>query len=166
MMSNPPKFKPTPEAWKEGNMAYSAGLTLDTAKKMLEAAEREARKQSLLMTIAIADSAGNLVALHRMDDACLYSIQISMDKAFTAVYGKLSTTDWGQLFKSGELPSLFFHKRWTPFAGGFPLIRDGKICGGIGVSGATTFGDSVVARAALVAGGFKTDDADADLNET
>lgn len=165
-MSKSPKPIPTPEAWKEGKMVYSAGLTLDTAKKMLEAAERESKKQKLLMTIAITDNAGNLVALHRMDDTPLFSIQIAMDKAFTAVYGKLSTTDWGQLFKSGELPSLFFHKRWTPFTGGFPLVCDGKIFGGIGVSGATTFGDAVVARAALVAGGFKTDNADAVLNET
>jgi uncharacterized protein GlcG (DUF336 family) len=162
-MSNPPKRKPTPDAWKEGNMPYSTGLTLETAKKMLAAAESEARKQKLLMTIAVVDSAGNLVAFHRMDDSCLCSIQISMDKAFTAVYGKLSTMEWGTLFKSGELPSLFFHNRWTPFPGGFPLVRDGKIYGGIGVSGATTVGDSAVARAALAAGGFKTDDIDAIL---
>jgi uncharacterized protein GlcG (DUF336 family) len=151
---------PAPEAWKRGKMVYRAGLTLDLARKMLEAAEAEAAKRNLLMTVAIVDCAGNLVAFHRMDDACLYSIQISMDKAYTAVYGKLSTADWGPFFKSGELPSLFFHERWIPFPGGFPLVRNGKIFGGIGVSGATATGDSAVAKAALAAGGFQTDNID------
>ncbi len=159
-MSDTPEFKPAPDVWKEGSLAYVTGLTLDTAKKMLEAAEAEAKKQGLLMTIAIVDSGGNLVGFHRMDDACLYSIQISMDKAFTAVYGKLSTMEWGPFFKSGELPSLYFHNRWIPFPGGFPLVREGKIFGGIGVSGATTLGDSGVARAAIAAGGFNTGEID------
>jgi uncharacterized protein GlcG (DUF336 family) len=147
---------PTPEAWKAGNLPYSAGLTLETAKKMLEAAEKEAKKQGLLMTIAVVDSGGNLMALHRMDNVSLFTIQISMDKAYTAVYGKFSTADWETFFKSGELPSLFFHQRWIAFPGGFPLIKDGKIYGGVGVSGATSSDDSAVARAALIAGGFDT----------
>jgi uncharacterized protein GlcG (DUF336 family) len=165
IMTNSREPRPVPDAWKEGNMPYMTGLTLNTAKKMLEAAESEAKKQKLLMTISIVDSGGNLVGLHRMDNACLFSIQVSMDKAFTAVYGKLTTMDWGPFFQSSDLPPLFFHKRWTPFPGGFPLVRDGKICGGIGISGATILGDSIVARAALAAGGFNTDEIDALLKE-
>ena len=65
------------------------------------------------------------------------------------------------MFKSGDLPSLFFHERWTAFPGGFPLIRDGKILGGIGASGATMYGDCSVARAGMAAGGFETEDVDA-----
>jgi glc operon protein GlcG len=164
-MSNSLGPRPVPDAWQEGNLSYGAGLTLDIAKKMLEAAENEAKKQKLLMTISIVDSGGNLVGLYRMDNACLFSIQVSMDKAFTAVYGKLTTKDWGPFFQSSDLPPLFFHKRWSPFPGGFPLVRDGQIFGGIGVSGATTLGDSLVARAALVAGGFNTDAIDAILKE-
>jgi uncharacterized protein GlcG (DUF336 family) len=164
-MENTQKQGPVPEAWKEGNLGYSTGLTLDTAKKMLEAAEREAREQELLMVIAIADCGGNLVALHRMDNSMLASIGIAMDKAYTAVYGKLPSMAWGDMMRSGDLPSLFIHQRWTAFPGGFPLIRDGKLFGGVGASGATKFGDLSVARAAMAAGGFSTDDIDAILSE-
>jgi len=152
---------PVPKVWKEGCLPYGTGLTLDIAKRMLEAAEKEAKNLQLLMTITIVDSSGNMVAMHRMDNACLYGIDISKDKAYTAVYGKLPTMAWGPAFKEGDLPPLFFHERWTAFPGGFPLVKDGKILGGIGASGATMRGDSSVARAAMAAGGFNTDEVDA-----
>ncbi len=154
-----------PDEWKEGKLNYCSGLTLATAKQMLEAAENEARQQGLLMVIAIADSGGNLVALHRMDNAMLASIQVAMDKAFTAVYGKIPTAVWGEIVKSGDIPPLFIHQRWTAFPGGFPLIRDGGIFGAIGASGATMYGDLSVARAGIAAGGFQTDAIDALLGE-
>jgi uncharacterized protein GlcG (DUF336 family) len=138
----------------------------DTAKKMLEAAEKEAKRQGLLMAVAIADSGGNLVAFHRMDNTMLASTQIAMDKAFTAVFGKVPSIVWGEILRSGEIPPLFIHQRWTPFPGGFPLIRDGAIFGGVGVSGATMYGDTSVARAAAAAGGFQTHSFDAILSKT
>ena len=156
---------PVPDAWKEGKLPYGPSINLTTAKKMLDAAEAEAKKQGLLMTIAIADIGGNLLAFHRMDNAALFSIQISMDKAFTAAFGKLPTNIWRIFFQAGHLPELFFHERWIAFGGGFPLIKGGQLLGGIGVSGATAQGDCLVARAALVAGGFSTGDADAALAE-
>ncbi len=146
-----------PDEWKEGKLSYRSGLTLATAKKMLEAAENEARQQGILMAVAIADNGGNLVALHRMDNAMLASIQIAMDKAFTAIYGKIPTMVWGEIVRSGEIPPLFIHQRWTPFPGGFPLICDSAIFGAIGASGATMYGDLSVARAGVAAGGFQTD---------
>lgn len=159
-MRNSKDVVPVRDAWKEGKLSYSTGLTLNIAKKMLDAAEEEAKKQGILMTVAIVDCGGNLVALHRMDNSFLCAIQISMDKAFTAVFGKIPTKEWADAFKSGELTSLFFHERWAAFPGGAPLIRDRLLLGGIGVSGATMFGDLSVARAAMAAGGFNTDDID------
>ena len=164
VMVDSQKQVPVPDAWREGHLNYSTGLTLDTAKKMLAGAEEEASQQGLLMVIAISDSGGNLLAFHRMDNAMLASIQIAMDKAYTAVYGKIPSLIWGDILKSGEIPSLFIHKRWTPFPGGFPLIRDGRLYGGVGASGATMFGDLSVARAAMAAGKFNTDGVDAMLS--
>lgn len=154
-----------PDVWKEDNCCYSEGLSLDVAKKILEAAEKEAKRQGLLMTISIVDSGANLLALHRMDNAALFSLQISMDKAYTSVYGKLPTRDWHGFFSSGELNTLFFHERWISFPGGAPLVRDGKLMGGIGASGATAFGDMSVIRAGMKAGGFDTAQVDAALAE-
>ena len=155
------KMVPTPcfDAWKEGNITYGGQLSLATCKKMLEAGGKQAKKEGVPMTIAICDSGGNLMALHRMDDAALFSIQIAIDKAYTAVFGKQDTSKIGTHFRNGNLVPLFFHERWITFPGGFPIIKDGKLLGGIGVSGGVAE-DVLVARAVLEAGGFSTCEAD------
>jgi len=156
---------PVPPVWREGALSYSTGLTYDTAKKMIEAAMVEAKKQGLLMVIAVADAGGNLVAFGRMDNTMLASIHIAMDKAFTAAYGKLPTQAWRDIVQGGILPALFIHERWIAFPGGFPLIKGKQLLGGLGCSGATAHGDTSVARAALAAGGFNTEDTDAILKQ-
>jgi uncharacterized protein GlcG (DUF336 family) len=150
----------TPAAWKSGSLSYGSGLTLDVAKRMLEAGEKEAEKQGVPMSMAISDAGGNLIAFRRMDSAALFSIQIAMDKAYTTAFGKMPTGSFANFYRTGELAPLFFHKRWITFPGGFPIIKDGAILGGIGVSGGTVE-DVYVARAALEAGSFVLDDVDA-----
>jgi len=150
----------TPAAWKSGGLSYGSGLTLDIAKKMLEAGEKEAEKQGVPMSIAISDAGGNLIAFRRMDNAALFSTQIAMDKAFTTVFGKMPTRSFADLYRTGELIPLFFHERWITFPGGFPIIKNGMILGGIGVSGGT-IEDVYVVKAALKAGGFILDEVDA-----
>lgn len=142
-----------------GVLSYALGLTLQTARKMLEAGEKEAERLGFSMGIAILDSGGNLLAFNRMDRAPLAGIQIAQDKAYTAVLGKMPTLFWKGEYTTGELVPLFFHNRWITFGGGFPIIIDDKILGGIGVSGGR-IEDIYVARAALKAGGFSTKDAD------
>ena len=158
------KKKPekTPAHWKEGKRRYGAGLTLKIAKKMLDAAEQEAEKRGVPMVIAIADAGGNLLALRRMDNAILMSIQIAMDKSYAAVFGKLPTCEWKGMFQDGELIPLFVHERWITFPGGYPIVKNGVLVGGLGVSDGTVE-DSHVAKAALQAGGFSTDEVDAFL---
>lgn len=146
-----------PPAWKIGVLNYGAGLTLATANKMFEAAKKEAEKQGVPMTIAIVDAGGNLMALNRMDNATLCSLQIAQDKAYTALFGKLPTHVFGKP-RPEETKSLFFHERWITFPGGFPITRNGTILGGIGVSGGGAYEDTSVARAALRAGSFDTKD--------
>lgn len=147
----------TEPTWKMLNLAYGSGLNLDIAKKMLEAGVKEAEKQDMPMVIAIADAGGNLLALNRMDNAPLGSIQIAMDKAFTAVFSKMPTGDWKSEFDTGHVAPLFMHERWITFPGGFPIRRDRLLLGGIGVSGGT-IEDLYVVKAALEAGGFSVDD--------
>lgn len=155
----------TPAAWKSGILSYLSGLTLDIAKKMLEAGEKEAKKQGVPMSMAISDAGGNLLAFSRMDGAALFSIQIAMDKAFTTVFGKMPTGSFASQYCAGGLVPLFFHERWITFPGGFPIIRNGIILGGIGVSGGIVE-DIYVAKAALEAGGFSLDEVDAAITAT
>jgi uncharacterized protein GlcG (DUF336 family) len=94
-----------------------------------------------------------------MDNAILVGTQIAMDKAFTAVFGKQHSGNYASLYQSGILVPLFYHERWITFPGGFPIIKNGAVLGGIGVSGGT-IEDVFVARAALKAGGFSIDEVD------
>jgi uncharacterized protein GlcG (DUF336 family) len=155
----------TPAAWKSGSLCYGSGLTLDVAKKMLEAGEKEAEKQGVPMSMAISDAGGNLIAFSRMDDAVLLSIQIAMDKAFTTVFGKMPTGSFATHYCEGGLVPLFFHERWITFPGGFPIVKNGMILGAIGVSGGI-IEDVYVARAALEAGGFNLDEVNAAIMTT
>lgn len=152
----------TPAAWKSGSLSYGSGLTLDIAKKMLRAGEKEAEKQGVPMSMAISDAGGNLIAFSRMDNAALFSIQIAMDKAFTTVFGKMPTGSFASQYCTGGLVPLFFHERWITFPGGFPITKNGMILGGIGVSGGISE-DVYVAKAALEAGGFILDEVDAGI---
>jgi uncharacterized protein GlcG (DUF336 family) len=148
-------FGEAPKAWKSGTYCYGQGLTLELAKKMLAAGEKEAIKQNVPMAMAISDAGGNLLAFHRMDNTMLVSIQIALDKAYTAVLGKLPTSTYTDIYKSGELIPLFFHERWITFPGGFPVVKDGVILGGLGASGGV-LEDVYVAKSMLRTGGFDT----------
>lgn len=142
------------------------GMTLDKALILIEGAKKKAEQMGFGMTMAVCDASGNQVALQKMDDAALLSIEIAINKARTAVYGKIPTMLWGEFFKGAdpELVPLWFHSGWITFMGGFPVIMDEKIIGGFGCSGAT-WEDAVIARAGLVALGAATSGVDASLEK-
>ena len=102
------------------------------------------------MCIAIVDEGGNLLAFERMENAWRGSIDISMNKAFTARAFDISTKDLGDNSQPGQQ---FFgihasnHGRIMIFAGGVPLRQDGKVVGGLGVSGGAGEQDQAVAVA-------------------
>jgi uncharacterized protein GlcG (DUF336 family) len=102
------------------------------------------------MNIAVADGGGNLVAHVRMDGAWLGSIDIAINKAFTARAFDISTRD---LAKYSQPGGQFYgihasnHGRVMIFAGGVPVKRAGKVVGAVGVSGGTGEQDQAVAEA-------------------
>lgn len=157
-------FGKAPEAWREAKYGLSEQLTLEIARAMLAVGATEAENQQCPMSMAICDVGGNLIAFHRMDNAMIASVQISMDKAYTAVFGKMPTGHLSYPFRTGELIPLHFHERWITFNGGYPVIRDGKIIGGIGVSGGVAE-DLYVAREMLKAGGFDTSGVDQTISD-
>lgn len=106
------------------------------------------------MVIAVADEGGNFVAQHKMDDALIASIDISRAKAYTAVELKMSTEDFGKLSLPGaELWGMhsFVAGKYITFGGGLPIVEDGKVIGGIGVSGGAVADDIIVCTAGLSA---------------
>ena len=125
-------------------------VNLEAARRIIAAAEKKAAEIGQPMNIAVADSGGNLVAHVRMDDAWMGSIDISINKAWTARAFDLSTKELATNSQSGDQ---FFgihasnRGRVMIFAGGIPLKRDGKVVGAIGVSGGSGEQDHSVAEA-------------------
>jgi len=127
-------------------LEYGPPLSLATAKRVLEAAEAEAAANQWAMVIAVADSGGNLVALHRMDRAQFGSLELAQAKARSAVYFKRSTKVFEDALAGGGLGlRMLSADGICPFEGGLPLMSGGKVIGAIGVSGATSAQDGQVA---------------------
>jgi glc operon protein GlcG len=128
--------------------AFGPPITLDQAKKVMAAAEEEAKKNNWAVAIAILDSGCNLVLLHKLDNTNLAGPQIAQDKAYTACAFRVSTkAAQDNLAKGGEgLRFLQLH-RMTAVEGALPIVTDGKTVGAIGVSGATSEQDGQIAGA-------------------
>ena len=129
-------------------------INLETARRVIAAAEQKAAEIKQPMKIAVVDGGGNLVAHVRMDGAWIGSIDISINKAFTSRAFDIATKDLAQHSQSG---GQFFgihgsnHRRIMIFAGGIPLKEDGKVVGAIGVSGGSGEQDHAVAEAGAAA---------------
>src|ERR1700758_1457723 len=127
-------------------------VTLQEARKVIGAAEAKAREIGQPMNIAVVDAGGNLVSHVRMDGAWIGSIDISINKAFTARAFDLETA---QLAENSQPGQQFFgihasnHGRIMIFAGGIPLQRNGSVIGAIGVSGGSGDQDQAVAIAGV-----------------
>jgi uncharacterized protein GlcG (DUF336 family) len=125
-------------------------INLANAQRIVAAAQAKAQELGQPMNIAIVDAGTNLQAFIRMDGAWLGSIDIAIDKAFTARAFDLSTKDLGRNSQPGDQ---FFgihasnHGRVMIFAGGIPIRADGAVVGAIGVSGGTGEQDQAVAEA-------------------
>lgn len=126
---------------------YGAPITIEQAKKAMVAAEAEARKNSWQVVISIVDTGGHLVMLQRLD-AQNASVDIATGKARTAVNFRRPTRVMEEsLAAGGSALRLLAVRDATPLQGGLPIVVDGKIIGGIGVSGVTAPQDEVVAKA-------------------
>lgn len=127
-------------------------ITLELAKKVIAGAEEEANKLGISMVISVVDDGGNLVAIHRMDDAWLASIDIAQNKAWTAVALKMPTAALADAtVPAAELYGLNTtnNGRLVVFGGGIPLVVDDKVVGAIGVSGSAVPDDVQVAEAGV-----------------
>ena len=129
-------------------------LSLDDAQRIIAAGIAKARAIDHPQNIAVVDAGGNLVSHVRMDGAWIGSIDISINKAFTARAFDLATKDLAGNAQSGDQ---FFGihvsngGRVMIFAGGIPILKDGQVVGAVGVSGGSGEQDQEVAEAAAAA---------------
>jgi uncharacterized protein GlcG (DUF336 family) len=125
-------------------------ITLDVARRVLDAAVAEAERIDSPSSIAIVDDGRNLVAFMRMDGALLASIEISIAKAYTARSMNMSTGDITPLVQPGQpLYGLETTHRQplVVIGGGFPLSGRDGIVGAIGVAGGSVEQDEQIALA-------------------
>ena len=128
---------------------YGLSINIEQAKKAMAAAEAEARKNNWQVVISIVDTGGHLVMLQRLD-AQNASVDIATGKARTAVNFRRPTKALEDgLAANGSALRILAVPGITPLQGGLPIVVDGKIIGGIGVSGVLATQDEVVAKAGL-----------------
>ncbi len=114
------------------------GLTLKGAKKIIAAAVAEAEnKRAPGAAIAVVDEGGNLIAVERLDGTFAAGANISIGKARTAVLFKRPTKFFEDSINQGRTAMTALND-FTPLQGGIPIVVDGQVIGGVGVSGATS----------------------------
>lgn len=127
-------------------------LDLDDARKLIAGATAHALSIGVPMCIAVTDESGQLIAFERMEGGKVSSTTIAIDKAFTAAAARKATHDYGTASQPGA-PAYGINSaiggRLMVVAGGLPVLSDGDVVGGIGVSSGTPSEDQAVAQAGI-----------------
>lgn len=139
-------------------MRTKVELGREEARLMVAAAIKRSEEIGVLETVCVVDSGGFPIAMERMDGARITGPQIAWNKAFTAAAHKRSTHLFTSPPDGPALPGneafgiqLSFEGKFAAFIGGFPIVVDGEVIGGIGLSGGNGEQDTQAALAGLQA---------------
>ena len=122
------------------------------ALQAVGAALEAASALGVSVNVAVVDAAGVLAAFVRMPGAPLHSIDIAIDKAYTAASFGLPTGQWHEALATHSAAvrdGIVLRPRFVAFGGGLPIVENGARIGGIGVSGGSEAQDETIARAGL-----------------
>src|SRR5258708_25763706 len=129
-------------------LSTKKALNVASIKVMVAAAEAEAKKRNVQVTICIVDESGNLLFLQKADGAGLNTIDYAQKKArYAAIYGRPSAAAADAL-KGGDLGVLIYPNSF-PNRGGLPIKVDGKTIGAIACSGAPSEVDEAISQTAI-----------------
>lgn len=123
-------------------------LNLAAIKTMVAAAETQAKKMNVEVTLCVVDDSGNLLFLQKADGASLNTIEWAQKKARHSAFYKSPSKDAADTVKKGSVEALAFPS-FFPNQGGLPIIVDGQIMGGIAASGARSDIDEAIAQAGI-----------------
>jgi len=129
-----------------------SSLSLDDARRIIAAGEIKATEMGIPYNIAVTDAGGGLLAHVRMVGAWLGSVDIAINKAWTARAFDVSTDDLARLTQPGQQGfglNTTNDSRVIIFGGGIPIKLDGVSVGAVGASGGSVEQDVAVARAAV-----------------
>jgi uncharacterized protein GlcG (DUF336 family) len=130
-------------------MKTKSYLELDDVKAIAAAAEAEALKNNWAVTIAIADDAGHLLWLQRLDGAAALSSHIAPAKAHTAALGRRESKTYEDMINGGRTAFLTAPAVDGLLEGGVPIVKDGQVIGAVGVSGVKSNEDAQIAKAGI-----------------
>lgn len=127
---------------------YGNNISLEQAKKVATAAAQTAKKMNLKVAIAIVDTAGHLVYYEKADDTQTASVEVSIAKARSASTFRRATKVFEDAVANGRTAILGLPGA-VPIEGGVPITTNNKIIGAIGISGASSEQDGVIAAAGI-----------------
>lgn len=130
----------------------TSSLDLADARRLIAAGERKATEIGIPYNIAVADAGGGLVAHVRMDGAWLGSVDIAINKAWTARAFDSARDDLARITQSGQQGfglNTTNNSKVVIFGGGIPVKVNGVVIGAVGASGGSVEQDVAVARAAV-----------------
>ena len=133
----------------------TASITRAAALALMDAARAASADLGIEVTIAITDAAGHLKAFERADNAPFLTADVAVDKAWTAASFGLGTHVWNAILGDPKVAQLAHRPRMVSVGGGCPIVVDGKVVGGIGISGGNALQDQQAAEIALKALGFE-----------
>lgn len=129
----------------------------EAAATAARAAVTHAQCLGVRVNVAVTDSSGLLAAFLRMPGAPLHSVDIAIDKAYTAVSFGLPTHYWAEALQGHSAAvreGIVLRPRFVAFGGGLPIVEAGQCIGGIGASGGSEEQDQSIAQAGLAALGL------------
>ena len=123
------------------------------ANAAIVATVEKAQALGIVINVAVVDSGGNLAGFLRMPNAFLHSIDIAIDKAYTAAGFRFPTSQWKDIFSTEAMLAKGMppRDRLIGFGGGVPIEIEGKSLGAIGVSGGSEEQDVICAEAGIAA---------------
>lgn len=133
------------------DVPYGPPISLETAKRAADAALAEARRRGWKMAIAVVSPSGDLTFFQKMDDTQLGSVMVAQKKAMTAALFRRESEAFYSLMETGHPYVGTLDPRIVASPGGFPIVVDGHLIGGIGCSGGAGVQDAVVCRAGAAA---------------
>jgi len=135
----------------------TASIDRAAARTLVDAAHAAAARIGIKVAVAVTDSAGNLKAFERADGAPFLTAEVAIDKAWTAASYGYPTHVWNAYITGDPKVAQLAHRpRLVAVGGGYPVNEDGKLIGGIGISGGTYQQDQDIAVAALESIGLES----------
>src|SRR6266850_2410815 len=125
---------------------------LALAKTVAARVETEATAAKVPVAVCVIDVHGNVVLTHRMGGAPAFSLELAERKAYTSALVRMRTADLLPLVQPGQplYPLITVSGgRYSAMGGGVPLLNEGEVVAGVGVSGGTTEQDVAIIEAAL-----------------